>query len=63
MARVQIGLYGKYHVSPNDRLSLSQLVAIGSPTSKIPDRTLGSKYVWSLHSSEYVWDKIKETIA
>lgn len=59
VARIQTGLYGKYHITPNDRLSLSDLVDCGVSETRILDKTLSSKYAWSTGSSEAAWYKLK----
>lgn len=53
--RIQTGLYGKYHASPNDRLALSDLVATQIPQIRILDRSLSSKYTWPIQSSAQTW--------
>lgn len=56
--RIQTGLYGKFHITPNDQLALSDLVAMEVPQTKIPNQTLRSKYHWNSTPSEVVWDEL-----
>lgn len=56
--RLQTGLYGKYHITPGDRLALSDLVEMEVPQSRIPDRSLLSKYRWTVESSANTWSRL-----
>lgn len=56
--RIETGLYGKYHVTPGDKLALSNLVALEIPTTRIPDQSLLSKYRWQVEPSGVTWSHL-----
>ena len=56
--RIQTGLYGKYHITPSDRIALSDLVEMEALKSRIPDRSLFSKYKWSVQPSVVTWSAL-----
>lgn len=57
--KVQTGWFGKYHVSPNDFLTLSDLVEIDwDKSKKIPDYSLLSRYNWRVAKSKDTWNKL-----
>jgi len=60
LERIQSGWYGKYHVTPNDSVSIKYLISgvdnfwtIG----KVTDNSLASKYTWALGPTCYTWFK------
>lgn len=58
MAKVQTGWYGKYHVTPNDELLLSQLGKKVNNLGKPLNDSLMSRYSWQMRSSHDLWHEI-----
>ena len=57
--RIQSGWYGKYHVTPNDVVSIRFLLSdvAFSTIGKVTDNSLASKYTWALSPTAYTWFK------
>ena len=62
--KAQTGWYGKYHVTPNDSLILSEVINLEyDKTKRIPDYSLASKYDWPVSKSKDVWDKLVKEVS
>jgi hypothetical protein len=59
LERIQSGWYGKYHVTPNDSVSIRYLISgvTFSTIGKVTDNSLASKYTWALSPTPYTWFK------
>jgi hypothetical protein len=61
--KIQTGWFGKYHVTPNDYLTLSDLIQLEWDTTKqTPNYGLMSKYTWKVAKTREVWDKLVEEV-
>lgn len=64
LEQVQSGLFGKYHITPNDKVMLSTLVnhlswAPRRQASRMLDASLASKYTWrTLSPSLKIWERL-----
>jgi dTDP-4-dehydrorhamnose reductase len=57
--KMQTGWFGKYHVTPNDYITLSDLVEFDwDKTKQVPNYSLMSKYDWKVAKSRAVWDRL-----
>ena len=59
LGQAETGWFGKFHITPNDFLTLYDLIKMQwSQTKRIPDHSLASKYNWKVAKSKDVWDKL-----
>jgi hypothetical protein len=59
LERVQTGWFGKYHVTPNDHILLSDVIkAPWNERRKIPFWDLQSRYNWKMEPTKAIWDRL-----
>lgn len=56
LTRLETGWYGLYHATPNDQVTIYELLEIDAKyRNRLPERTLDSKYIWDMKPSREVW--------
>jgi hypothetical protein len=59
LTRIQMGWYGLYHATPNDQVTVYELLEVDAKyRDKLPDHTLDSRYIWDMKSSKEVWAQL-----